>query len=447
MQENKENKENKETKENKNSDKKKKSSNAEDGSAQYGINPLLFARTMKMKTFCVTKQFGINLIAKCQRENVHRIRRIFKRTKEKRRNEKDQVHLRIVISIGNFGLYEIITEMSNKLTIFDLKQIVFSLHCCLYHTRLKSYYQFSSFTFRNKPLSQMKDSDIIPLKKDCMPYFIGHLGIAYQLTIRNEYLLHFGVCTYMNPEKPNFNQCPFIRQAFMLSDSNISMVNYQEVLNHLAIYDHFEYFDIEQPRCNGNDCVSFRKIYAPQTIASQAQTQMVNVNILDKIHIHSYCHIDFMDRINFHMLNNLNLSFSGLNGIQLGNVRPNIAYRKGNIGFRYVESTEKANKLARNRPRNRIWDPKLRGAKLRLLTLMKEVIDNQFEKDLMPLDDKFDFIQFFKQRKQFKNDFAALVLFLQTKYKIFKKVNAKMNHDQHIKRGMHKQIHTHDVYL
>ena len=368
---------------------------------------------------------------------------------------KDENHLRVIVSfdwlVSTFNKYEIICHHRHSISKLELSQIVNELSQLevsqLNDTdeaiennnqltmlglefpkiqRIKlSQGQLYVVEWKRKMrqiLNNITNFEPIRVNDDNMPYVIGYQDdFDVKQIIKREYCQVF---------KTSQLPCPFMlknkRSCNILNSKNAKITGNSKIqkrtLKHLLNYDHFECFGKKKPMCpnNNNRCIHFENILNDK----HSMNDNLDEYFEDQRHLCLYFHkpnhpcarknMEIMNT-NDHRLPVFEFTFRSDIQASFFNIKACAPKFYQSINVHY-----------------------------RLLLLIDEVISNGFEKDLLPTDDSsVDFCKFLKNvinrhsgdRFAFNLNFSLIKKKLHKKYKIFNKLDEKMNHETHKKFG------------
>ena len=230
---------------------------------------------------------------------------------------------------------------------------------------------------------------------------------AYQRVFKSSKL---PPCKFM---QENHRECRFLTTK---AAEWIGKRSKQELLlKHLLNFDHFECFGKKKPMCdyhkNNNKCIHFENVLNNKSTIDDNFDEYFN----DYRHLYLY----------FHKTNNRNQSYNH------GSWTP----------FEFLSWND-----VRNENEHRELNGRSRNLNYNLIWLFNEVIKNGFVKDLLPRDDvdpNVDGVQLIKNTvNRYSDDiFADTVNFdpirkqLAQQFKIFEKLDEKMNHERHKQMG------------
>ena len=360
----------------------------------------------------------------------------------------------VVVTINrlycDFCKYSILFDVTNALTIGELKTVIYALERWMLGRKesFTKHNELLYFSFDPHPIfGKMSDEEIIPQTKDFNPYFVdGFDEMREYERIQPKYKIHFGTkhCNYQCPfmmavslkrkdtDKFNldpFEHCPYFTDKF---DND-----QDKVLDHLSNFDHFRSFNVVQNHCDYKEnCAQYKNVL--NQISSSGIIVGNNINqgdlFQDKKHLYLY----------FHPLAN---SIDGIG-----------------TWYDYADAAT----FVEREKRHIEWtkDVANRGTFLTIVRLLQEVVRNGFIKDLLPItdvypmyDDKEFILKQFEtiihqgqllqtSSKNVKNNIQSrkskksigifeteLEKFLRSAFGIFKQVSKKMKHSRFKKMG------------
>ena len=349
---------------------------------------------------------------------------------------------------GHCHMISIVFYKENPLTVREVEQILMEIDVSC--RRNSDSMESLGFSLRSHALfGQMSHDDVINAMSH---YHIDYSSDAYTWQRgKKKYKQEFRKqpkkkCQLMtrylrmndNNTNNNCNAIDPFKHCILLANGDKLNVEYKEndydqnaILSHLSECDHFESFDVIQPSCLYKDkCIHY------QNILKQSE----NSTIMDKIHLHIYTHPS---------------NISKTKNIQKQNENKSNNVNNPSVPFKYIDSRDTVIRIQRQHDYGTKYDALHPGAKL--LYLLKEVITNGFEDDLLPNysnnhncnDNSFDTLEYLnmlisKCKHQdpylvsedvsmaFKKEY---INFLSTKYKIFTKLQEKIKHERHKKMG------------
>ena len=123
-------------------------------------NPLYYAKANESNTFSVETAFGIIL-------DIRPLSIILNETcTTVSGNSNNHNHISIVVKLNGIGVWRIVFDCNNPLTVYELKQILFEMQCYICQKQYHKQTKCTKAWFKNhKILCNMKDNDkIVPLK-------------------------------------------------------------------------------------------------------------------------------------------------------------------------------------------------------------------------------------------------------------------------------------------
>ena len=361
-------------------------------------------------------------------------------------NDQDSNHLRVVVSFEKYSphieyrdKYEIICEHKYKLNKLELEQIMSEISEVVISPTAKMPLE-AAFEEANPDINAGYNPKFWSIDKtrryidielrgemnlalynttsfEPIASTANHLPIVLECNrdfdiierVKQEYQTLFKSCDKLPP-------CNFMekhkRPCRLLETTNNQFIGKPEkqklILKHLSNYDHFECFGKKKPMCqyhkNNNTCIHF------ENVLKNASTKEDNFDeyFQDCRHLYLY----------FHKRNDRSQSYNHKDSFTFFE----FSLKKDDTIVGYGSNTNYC-----------------------LLGLINEVIKNGFEKDLLPTDSSVDGVQLINHAingnvKSYDpaalfSNFGSLRKQLAEKYKIFDKLQKKMNHERHKKMG------------
>ena len=391
---------------------------SEHGLSLRCMNPFRYAINNESETFDVKKPFGI-IKSNCHCANNNCTI-----------NFLTNLNLNInsiSCEFGRYSLHErmtIIYYKNDALSIGELKEILFEYEGILHKNWNQMECQFMYF-HKEHIFGNMLDEDLIISMDNTQHFKINYFNdLNRKFGVRKQYKILFSKETdhYKKCQK---KLCPFVKQAKRVASivplCNDNELEYgctytdEEVLRHLEEYSHA----IDTVPCLYQD-----KCRLYQNVLKDSMDK----TIVDEIHLHLYHH---PSRIGI-MLKNEKAPFEYINS-------PDIALHMTHNYQILVCGVESASKIA---------------------YIVKEVIKNGFEQDLLPIkqnenkqeeketisqnkinDEMVEYLNNVISQIQSKNTNNLESIeknymdYLSSKYEIFEKLNDKMEHSRHKKMG------------